>query len=296
MKVSIVLPTYNRAPVVGRAIKSVLDQTFQDFELIVVDDSSTDNTRSVVESIHDPRVRYVAHEKNRGLAAGRNTGARAARAPYIANQDSDDVWDRHKLKREVAVLDTADAHVGVVYSRIEKDFGDGKKEYIPSDERGTSGDIHERLLRGNFITMQAALMKKECFENVGGFDESLQALQDWDFWIRVSAHYEFVYVPEVGVHVAISSDSITKNKKKRLEARSRIIEKHREELQRHPRILAHHVFRVGHAYALSGDMSRARKYLREAWALSFFSFSYAGAFLSTLFGSSRLYRVLARFV
>lgn len=296
MKVSIVLPTYNRAHVIGRAIKSVLDQTFQDFELIVVDDGSTDNTHSVVESAHDPRVRYVAHEKNRGLSAGRNTGARAARATYIANQDSDDVWDRDKLKREVAALDAAGAHVGVVYSRIEKDFSDGKKEYIPSDERGTSGDIHERLLKGNFITMQAALMKKECFEKVGGFDESLQALQDWDFWIRVSAYYEFVYVPEVGVRVAISSDSITRNKKKRLEARSRIIEKHREELRRYPRILAHHVFRAGHAYALSGDMSRARQYLREAWALSFFSFSYAGAFLSALFGSSRLYRVLARFM
>jgi len=88
--VSVIIPTYNRAHTIGRAIKSVLNQTYQDFEIIVVDDGSTDNTEEVVKSFRDKRIRYIQHKKNKGAAAARNTGIKSAKGKYIAFQDSDD--------------------------------------------------------------------------------------------------------------------------------------------------------------------------------------------------------------
>lgn len=96
--VSVVIPTYNRAHLVGRAIQSVLNQTYQDFEIIVVDDGSTDNTEEVVKSFNDPRIRYIRHDQNRGGSAARNTGIKMARGEYIAFQDSDDEWLPEKLE------------------------------------------------------------------------------------------------------------------------------------------------------------------------------------------------------
>jgi len=294
MKVSVVLPTYNRAHIVGQAMKSVLGQTFRDFELIVVDDGSTDVTQDVVAGFKDPRVRYVAHDSNRGLSAGRNTGARAARGRYIANQDSDDLWMPEKLAREIVALETAPSSVGVAYSRLEKTFPDGRKVFLPADGCSpTSGDLHRKLLEGNFITMQVSLIKKECFEAVAGFDESIPALQDWDFWLRVSKQYEFVYVPEIGVRAATSPDSITKNKKKRLEAREMIFQKHYNEFKKYPNIFAHHAFSIGNAYALRGDMKKARRYLMDARASDPKSKYIAASILASL-GSTRLYNLVAR--
>src|SRR3989344_1865760 len=96
-KVSVVLPTYNRAHTLERAVRSVLNQTHKDFELIVVDDGSTDNTRDIVVSFADGRIRYIKHESNKGVAEARNTGIGASRASLIAFQDSDDEWLPHKL-------------------------------------------------------------------------------------------------------------------------------------------------------------------------------------------------------
>ena len=111
-KVSVIIPTYNRAHLVGRAIRSVLNQTYQDFEIIVVDDGSTDNTEEVVKSFNDPRIRYIRHEKNRGGSAACNTGIRAARGEYIAFQDSDDEWLPEKLEKQMQVFENTPTGVG----------------------------------------------------------------------------------------------------------------------------------------------------------------------------------------
>src|SRR4030043_1337098 len=102
--VSVIIPTYNRAHLVGRSIRSVLNQTYQDLEVIVVDDGSKDNTAEIVRGITDPRIVFLKHEKNRGVSAARNTGLKAARGKYIAFQDSDDEWLPQKLEKQLELF------------------------------------------------------------------------------------------------------------------------------------------------------------------------------------------------
>ena len=114
--VSVIIPTYNRAHLIGRAIRSVLDQTYQDWELIVVDDASTDDIPGIVKGFTDGRVKYIRHDENKGAAAARNTGIQAARGAYIAFLDSDDEWLPEKLERQVQAFESSDAQVGVIYT------------------------------------------------------------------------------------------------------------------------------------------------------------------------------------
>lgn len=116
--VSVIIPTHNRANLIGKAIDSVLDQTCQDFEIIVIDDGSTDNTAEIVKGFDDFKIHYISHELNRGTSAARNTGIKASRGEYIALLDSDDEWLPEKLDRQVEVLQDEPSEVGVVYSDV----------------------------------------------------------------------------------------------------------------------------------------------------------------------------------
>ena len=116
--VSIIIPTYNRSRLIARAVKNVLNQTYQDFELIIVDDGSTDGTREVVAGFSDERIRYVQHDKNRGEAAARNTGIKVARGEYIASHDSDDEWLHEKLAKQIRAFENCSPEIGVVYTAL----------------------------------------------------------------------------------------------------------------------------------------------------------------------------------
>lgn len=131
--VSVILPTYNRAHLVGRAIQSVLDQMYQDFEIIVVDDGSGDNTEEIINGFTDTRIRYVKHQKNKGGSAARNTGIKLAKGKYIAFQDSDDEWLPDKLEKQMKAFKKASDEVGVVYTGFHR-IKDGITYYVPSDD------------------------------------------------------------------------------------------------------------------------------------------------------------------
>ncbi|GAH74960.1 unnamed protein product, partial [marine sediment metagenome] len=165
--VSVIIPTYNRAYLIGRAIQSVLNQTYQDFEIIVVDDGSTDDTEEIVRSFKDKRIGYVRHEKNKGAAAARNTGIKAAKSEYIAFQDSDDEWLPEKLEKQMKVFENAPPEVGVVYTDFLRIKGN-KKIHIPfSWVTQKEGNIHKELLKGNFVTTQSVVIRKKCFKKSG---------------------------------------------------------------------------------------------------------------------------------
>jgi glycosyltransferase involved in cell wall biosynthesis len=124
--VSVIIPTYNRAHLIGRAIQSVLKQTYQDFEVIVVDDGSIDNTEEVVKKIQENRVYYYKHDKNKGGSAARNTGISLAKGEYIAFQDSDDEWLPEKLEKQIGVFNNQTKNVGVVYTGFYRIEGNNK--------------------------------------------------------------------------------------------------------------------------------------------------------------------------
>ena len=179
--ISVVIPAYDRERSIARAIAAVLAQTYPAIEIVVVDDASTDGTAARVEAIGDPRVRLVRHAKNRGAAAARNTGVEAARGAFIAFQDSDDDWLPEKLARQAAhMASLPDDYVATFCTKI--DYGcDQNRNYGPRlvscmpDPRETieSGDLHQRLMRGNIIGPQTVLIDKAAFLAAGGMDEKL---------------------------------------------------------------------------------------------------------------------------
>lgn len=253
--VSVIIPTFNRAPLLTRSIKSVLDQTYQDFEIIIVDDASIDNTEEVVRSIGDPRIRYLKHKKNLGGSAARNTGIKTARGEFIAFQDSDDEWTSDKLDKQMTVLTNAPPQVGVVYTGFWRLKGK-TEEYIPgSAQKIKEGNIHTELLKGNFVTTQAVLVKKECFQKAGMFDETLPRLQDWELFIRISAHYLFAFIDEPLVISYFSKDSISSNENNLRLAFIKILLKHKNIFLSDKEAYASLNYSIADLYLRDGKMS-----------------------------------------
>ncbi len=265
MKVSVIIPTYNRAAVLGRSIRSVLDQTFQDFELIIVDDASSDDTRDVVNNFSIPNIRYVRHEKNMGPGQARNTGINLAKGEYIAFQDSDDQWLPEKLEKQIRYLDSAPSDVGAVYSCLLRMNGSGSV-HIPSRNNGKlDGDIHRAICRGNFIAMPAVLVKKECFARTGLFDDRLNQYEDWDMWIRISKYYHFGFIDEPLVISYFTPGSVNeKGVVSEVQAANIILKKHNEEYMVNKAIMAYIQFSMGNRLCQTEYIEQGRRHLIEA--------------------------------
>jgi len=180
--VSVIVPAYNQGHYVGEAIQSVLDQTYQDFEIIVVDDGSTDKTAEVTKSFSDPRVHYI-YQENRGLSGARNTGIRHSAGIYLTFLDSDDLFLPEKLELLVACLGD-NSEIGLVAGQA-----------IPINETGQPvGRIFDvplpedtsQLLLGNPLHVGSVMVRREWQVKAGFFDESLRSYEDWDMWLRLA--------------------------------------------------------------------------------------------------------------
>ena len=193
MKVSTIIPTYNRSAELLATLNSALAQTYSDFEVIVVNDGSEDNTRQVAEGIDDPRVTVIHHPQNRGVAAARNTGIQAARGSLVAFLDDDDRWLPDKLAKQVPLF--ADSAVGLVYCGVAIVDEQGKITWQALPTR--RGDIYRSLLFKNCTSASSVVVtRRACFERLGTFDESLPPFEDHDMWLRIARHYRVDYVPE----------------------------------------------------------------------------------------------------
>ena len=201
--VSVILPTYNRAEYLPRAMESVLSQSYENLELIVVDDGSTDNTREVVNAYQDARIRYMRTPSNRGVAAARNAGIRRASGEYIAFQDSDDKWLPGKLEKQMQVLAEAEPDVGMVYHIMSRVDSENEVYYIPDPcipMNVREGDIFTYLLAENIIGAPAICVRKEVLTGAGGvgvFDTTLPNLEDYELLLRITAKYKVAYIDEV---------------------------------------------------------------------------------------------------
>lgn len=193
--VSVVIPTYDRADLIERAIRSVLDQTFDDLECIVVDDDSPDETAEVARSIDDDRLTVLEHEENRGASAARNTGIAASSGEFVAFLDDDDEWHPEKLKKQVALLESSEEGVGLVYCWMDYRDDDGNlvTEYRPTLSGDIFLDVLDKQRIGNSSTLIAPA---SVVDEVDGFDESLMRGNDGDFIRRIAIEYDVDFVSE----------------------------------------------------------------------------------------------------
>ena len=198
--VSVILPTHNRCDELGKAIQSVLDQSYPNFELIVVDDGSTDETENVVRQYEDSRVHFVRTDKNGGSAYARNLGIREAKYDLIAFHDDDDLWRKEKLEKQVKALMAASPQTGFSYCEMEYHRLDQKTIlYVPRRDISMvrkNGFLYPELLRRNYVGGPTLLVRKECFDEVGVFDERLVIFEDWDMVLRLSKQYDAAFVAE----------------------------------------------------------------------------------------------------
>ena len=192
MQVSVIIPTYNRAKRLGKAIDSVLNQSHQDFELIIVDDGSDDNTAEVIESYSSDIV-YLRQE-NSGPAAARNRGIEKARYDILAFLDSDDWFAENKLETQLEAMQQNPSHL--ISHTQETWYRNGKILNQKVKHRKNSGEIFRQSLELCAVGMSTVMVRREIFERYGLFDEDLPCCEDYDLWLRVSAEQEFLLVDE----------------------------------------------------------------------------------------------------
>ena len=190
-KVSVIIPTYNRLPMLKEAVDSVLAQDFEDMELIVVDDGSTDETAEEMKR-YGGRVKLIQNSENKGVSAARNKGILHARGKYIAFLDSDDLWVKGKLKIQVSFLDD-NPHYPVCHTD-EIWIRRGKRVNPMLKHAKYSGWIFEKCLPLCIISPSSVMMKRTLFSKVGLFDEALPVCEDYDFWLRVSARFPIFFI------------------------------------------------------------------------------------------------------
>lgn len=229
--ISIIMPTYNREGLILHAIQSILGQTYTNWELIIVDDGSTDGTLQVVQSVNDQRISYIKNEKNMGAALSRNKGAQLANYNYLAFQDSDDAWRSDKLEKQMGYL-SKHAEFDMVYSSFVNHHLDGSKVLVPNRQIGErEGKLLPTLLVNNVIGTPTILIKKETFENNGGFDGTLSALEDWDFVLRVSEASPIGFLSEVLVDAYQTEGSLSYDGAGYFHARCKMLASHYREAQ-----------------------------------------------------------------
>lgn len=263
--VSVILPTYNRAHLISRAIGSVLHQNHRQLELIVVDDASTDETVDVVQGFDDPRLRYVRHTENRGAAAARNTAITASLGEYVAFIDADDEYLPTKLERQLEAFGQLDSRFGLVYCQGYRILPDGTAELIPRRQlRPVSGNVYEHLLERGFVDTVAPLVRRECLDSVGLFDVRLPRAEDKELWLRVAKEYAFHYLKQPLYRAYLQSDSLSFDEEARLISNRVMLEKHGEEMRQYPSVLARRLHTLGNLLCQKGELQEGRRYLLRA--------------------------------
>lgn len=210
-KVSVIIPTYNRGQYITQALDSVLSQTYHDYEIIVVDDGSTDNTQEILKK-YDGKFKSIIKE-NQGISKTRNRGIEESTGEYIAFLDSDDYWAPEKLEEQVKVLDRY-PNVGIVYSRMPIINGRGEK--IGMKPAGVSGKNFKELLQfwGDLPT-STVMTRRDCFDKAGLFDPSMDPMEDIDLWIRISRFYDLYEIENrVLAYYRRHEEQVTSNKTK----------------------------------------------------------------------------------
>lgn len=268
-------------------MSSVLDQSFRDIELIVVDDASSEDVEGAVRRVADPRLRFVRRLRNGGAGAARNTGLALARGAFIGFQDSDDVWLPGKLERQLRLFAELPGDVGVVtgkkilYGRGNDGvYGVGRVSIAPDPTRPLplEGDQVGYLLKENRLSVQNALFKSDCYASRTWFDERLRANEDWEFAIRLAQHTRIYEDPDPVVLGFVSSDSISRNSRRQDLGIVQVLRTNRLLLRKHA--LQHAALRVDLARGLLSAGKRRMAMRQMMASLSLHPLPFFSAFAS----------------
>lgn len=264
--ISVILPTHNRAATLERAIRSVLAQTFKDFELIIVDDGSTDGTSDLLRGYTGREDIRVVASARRGAAGARNLGASLARGCYLAFQDSDDEWVQDKLERAMSAFRGAGPETAVVYGDMIQVLPAGSRSDFkaPLVEQGRLIDEATNDFQVMRIGIQAAVIKRECFEAAGGFDEALPRYIDMELFARLALRYGFIHVDEA-VAFYYKGPGISTNRAALVAARRYLLSKYIERLRTSPRHLAWQYLHLAEALDKNGEKLRSMGWVMRAW-------------------------------
>ena len=210
IKISVIIPTFNRGKLIGNSIKSVLNQTFKNLEIIVVDDGSTDNTEKEVEKFRDDRIKYIKLKENKGGSNARNIGIKMASGQYISFQDSDDIFYPNKLERQL--INIVNKNSNLDFCKINVIYNKTYSYFVPSkirEKRISNGNFFEELISyGNFISTQSILVKR-LFIKKYLFDPDMPRLQDYDIILRMIPKVKISYTNEALVDLNIQNNSVT---------------------------------------------------------------------------------------
>lgn len=270
--ISVVLPAYNRERSIARSIQSVLRQTWSPIEVIVVDDCSEDGTLAVVEAIEDPRLRIIRMERNSGPSAARNRGIAEACGHWVAFQDSDDEWLPDKLRLQMQRIGELGPNCVAAYCgmAVEGGLPDGSQTRLtvrylpPADITQIEGDVSRTLYNTSLVSTQMLMARRDELLAIGGFDEDLLSLEDWDLSIRLAERGTFACVDRILVIQRFSTNSITGDQRKRLQCRARIMEKHGTRMATVPEALAKQYQILAGEYRREGFADEARLALQKA--------------------------------
>jgi len=225
--VSVVIAAYNMGQYLPQAVNSVLNQSWGNLEVILIDDGSKDDTEHKMSAYsEDYRVRYIRTE-NRGQPKAKNLGVKSARGDFIAFCDADDYWDEDKLLLQMPEFE--DDKVGIVYSEVNYVDEVGQPVEKPQPYNRYSGNVTNELLIKNFVPFGTAVVRRQCFVSNGFFDENLPMGIDWDLWLRFSLAWKFKYIPDKTYFYRVWHGQMSTNYRSRYDNAFKILKKFLEE-------------------------------------------------------------------
>lgn len=268
--VSVIISTFNRANLLSRAIKSVLNQNYQNFELIIVDAASIDETSEVINTFLDTRIKYIKFKEKIGKSAALNEAIRASKGDYITVLDDDDELYPQMLQLEVNTLNNTPKNVGFVFGLAKVYNRNGKISIYPKLNHIKKADFYKAQLHSTALSLWGTLIKKACFENIGFLNEELVLGEDWEFMFRLLKYYDYKYV-DSHVYKANYHDSsnishtslrLIKNYSERIRSYKIFLLAHINEVQKSKPILAKYYFRIARNLYYINKLRLSKKFFR----------------------------------
>jgi glycosyltransferase involved in cell wall biosynthesis len=280
-KVSVIIPTHNRAEFLRSAVTSVLNQTFQEFEIVIIDDASKDHTREVITNFNDIRIKAIHNQVSKGAAGSRNIGIMNASCEYIAFLDDDDEWLPEKLKIQTCLLDDSPQEVGgICTGRFTIEKASGRVLSIDNPEMN---DIY----KGNFITTSSILLRVECFKKCGLFDENMPTGSDYDMWIRISKKFSFKVIKKALINYYIHKNMLTIDYEKKIKGLEILFDKYGKYFEKCSKEYSMAYINLGVYYCFKGELQKGRKAFSKSFRINPFEIRSYFNFILSLLGAER---------